>query len=360
MTRQAHFWCHGSARSHSSRLIFIYFDCRRGFNGLLVNPGTLDAWLQSYWCKTRGANPSFSHHWLQWFWSSQALVENPAVFFPMPVKNSRNPARVQENEKCDSVSRTAPLSAAPGACRRAAAALKRFSKHLFVTLDDLTNARRSLQIPSPLFSSPVLGVCPLSRVMQGARPCNGSFEADTVERMHNVFIPPMWNDLNFGRKHAGLRARRYFLLLSRSLAVLLCPIITLLSPHVSCRIFVAGIGFFSLCFLMTSLGGQFSAKRPGESPFTARAEGRPAFSLTLGRCCARHRHRQPPRTVPIMNIPASRRELRGAPLIATTGPTDLLTLLIRSASGGSAACRCSFLHFASFFFPAFIAQRALF
>ncbi|XP_031432583.1 alpha-1,6-mannosylglycoprotein 6-beta-N-acetylglucosaminyltransferase B [Clupea harengus] len=38
------------------------------------------------------------------------------------------------------------------------------------------------------------------------------------------------------------------------------------------RIFVAGIGFFSLCFLMTSLGGQFSAKRSGDSPFTVRAE----------------------------------------------------------------------------------------
>ncbi|XP_029584023.1 alpha-1,6-mannosylglycoprotein 6-beta-N-acetylglucosaminyltransferase B isoform X1 [Salmo trutta] len=38
------------------------------------------------------------------------------------------------------------------------------------------------------------------------------------------------------------------------------------------RIFVAGIGFFSLCFLMTSLGGQFSAKRPGDTPFTIRAE----------------------------------------------------------------------------------------
>ncbi|KAJ8363583.1 hypothetical protein SKAU_G00124140 [Synaphobranchus kaupii] len=39
------------------------------------------------------------------------------------------------------------------------------------------------------------------------------------------------------------------------------------------RIFVAGIGFFSLCFLMTSLGGQFSAKRLGDSPFTIRTEG---------------------------------------------------------------------------------------
>ncbi|XP_029621785.1 alpha-1,6-mannosylglycoprotein 6-beta-N-acetylglucosaminyltransferase B-like isoform X3 [Salmo trutta] len=38
------------------------------------------------------------------------------------------------------------------------------------------------------------------------------------------------------------------------------------------RIFVVGIGFFSLCFLMTSLGGQFSAKRPGDTPFTMRAE----------------------------------------------------------------------------------------
>ncbi|TWW69621.1 Alpha-1,6-mannosylglycoprotein 6-beta-N-acetylglucosaminyltransferase B [Takifugu flavidus] len=40
------------------------------------------------------------------------------------------------------------------------------------------------------------------------------------------------------------------------------------------RIFVVGIGFFSLCFLMTSLGGQFSAKRPGDPPFTVRAEGK--------------------------------------------------------------------------------------
>uniref|UniRef100_A0A8C6NUY9 alpha-1,6-mannosyl-glycoprotein 6-beta-N-acetylglucosaminyltransferase n=1 Tax=Nothobranchius furzeri TaxID=105023 RepID=A0A8C6NUY9_NOTFU len=38
------------------------------------------------------------------------------------------------------------------------------------------------------------------------------------------------------------------------------------------RIFVVGVGFFSLCFLMTSLGGQFSAKRLGDSPFTIRAE----------------------------------------------------------------------------------------
>ncbi|KAL3054057.1 hypothetical protein OYC64_006399 [Pagothenia borchgrevinki] len=39
------------------------------------------------------------------------------------------------------------------------------------------------------------------------------------------------------------------------------------------RIFVVGIGFFSLCFLMTSLGGQLSAKRPGDSPFTVQSEG---------------------------------------------------------------------------------------
>ncbi|XP_058028858.1 alpha-1,6-mannosylglycoprotein 6-beta-N-acetylglucosaminyltransferase B isoform X1 [Ahaetulla prasina] len=38
------------------------------------------------------------------------------------------------------------------------------------------------------------------------------------------------------------------------------------------RIFVVGIGFFTLCFLMTSLGGQFSAKRLGDSPFTIRTE----------------------------------------------------------------------------------------
>lgn len=40
------------------------------------------------------------------------------------------------------------------------------------------------------------------------------------------------------------------------------------------RIFVLGIGFFTLCFLMTSLGGQFSAKRLGDSPFTIRTEGK--------------------------------------------------------------------------------------
>lgn len=40
-----------------------------------------------------------------------------------------------------------------------------------------------------------------------------------------------------------------------------------------CRLFVLGIGFFSLCFLMTSLGGQLSARRPGDSPFTIRTEG---------------------------------------------------------------------------------------
>uniref|UniRef100_H0WKL6 alpha-1,6-mannosyl-glycoprotein 6-beta-N-acetylglucosaminyltransferase n=1 Tax=Otolemur garnettii TaxID=30611 RepID=H0WKL6_OTOGA len=38
------------------------------------------------------------------------------------------------------------------------------------------------------------------------------------------------------------------------------------------RLFVLGIGFFTLCFLMTSLGGQFSARRLGDSPFTIRTE----------------------------------------------------------------------------------------
>lgn len=48
-----------------------------------------------------------------------------------------------------------------------------------------------------LFATP-LDAGPLSTAMQGARPCNGSFEADTVERMHNVFTPPMWRgSLNF-------------------------------------------------------------------------------------------------------------------------------------------------------------------
>lgn len=44
---------------------------------------------------------------------------------------------------------------------------------------------------------------------------------------------------------------------------------------------MVGIGFFSLCFLMTSLGGQFSAKRPGDSPFTMRAEGKPCGSHVI-------------------------------------------------------------------------------
>uniref|UniRef100_A0A672Y4I6 alpha-1,6-mannosyl-glycoprotein 6-beta-N-acetylglucosaminyltransferase n=1 Tax=Sphaeramia orbicularis TaxID=375764 RepID=A0A672Y4I6_9TELE len=47
---------------------------------------------------------------------------------------------------------------------------------------------------------------------------------------------------------------------------------TLLPLSVSCRLFILGIGFFSLFFLMTSLGGQFAGKRPGDSPFTVRAE----------------------------------------------------------------------------------------
>uniref|UniRef100_A0A8C7S7K8 alpha-1,6-mannosyl-glycoprotein 6-beta-N-acetylglucosaminyltransferase n=1 Tax=Oncorhynchus mykiss TaxID=8022 RepID=A0A8C7S7K8_ONCMY len=48
-----------------------------------------------------------------------------------------------------------------------------------------------------------------------------------------------------------------------------------------CRIFVAGIGFFSLCFLMTSLGGQFSAKRPGDTPFTMRGPSKWGIFLRI-------------------------------------------------------------------------------
>lgn len=51
------------------------------------------------------------------------------------------------------------------------------------------------------------------------------------------------------------------------------PFTSIPSFPLCCRIFVVGIGFFSLCFLMTSLGGQFSAKRLGDSPFTIRTEG---------------------------------------------------------------------------------------
>ncbi|XP_072414567.1 alpha-1,6-mannosylglycoprotein 6-beta-N-acetylglucosaminyltransferase B-like isoform X1 [Chiloscyllium punctatum] len=39
------------------------------------------------------------------------------------------------------------------------------------------------------------------------------------------------------------------------------------------RLFVAGIGFFTLCFIMTSFGGQFSGKRVGDSPFGIRQLG---------------------------------------------------------------------------------------
>ncbi|KAK7939687.1 hypothetical protein WMY93_003013 [Mugilogobius chulae] len=38
------------------------------------------------------------------------------------------------------------------------------------------------------------------------------------------------------------------------------------------RLFVVGIGFFSVFFLMTSLGGEFSGKRLTDSPFTVQAE----------------------------------------------------------------------------------------
>lgn len=55
------------------------------------------------------------------------------------------------------------------------------------------------------------------------------------------------------------------------LSLLACLVFPPIPPS---RIFVVGIGFFSLCFLMTSLGGQFSAKRLGDSPFTIRTEGR--------------------------------------------------------------------------------------
>ncbi|KAJ8264129.1 hypothetical protein GJAV_G00145530 [Gymnothorax javanicus] len=71
------------------------------------------------------------------------------------------------------------------------------------------------------------------------------------------------------------------------------------------RIFVVGIGFFSLCFLMTSLGGQFSAKRLGDSPFTIRTEGsgselavrysgggRKGRAVTGGISLARCRHKE--------------------------------------------------------------------
>lgn len=109
----------------------------------------------------------------------------------------------------------------------------------------------------------ILGVCSLSAVWkQKTHPCNGLF---------GVTQPG-------GDTGEGLRVSPSGLTSSSRLLV-------------SCRIFVAGIGFFSLCFLMTSLGGQFSAKRPGDPPFTVRAEGkacsrpRPALVMTRLRPC---------------------------------------------------------------------------
>uniref|UniRef100_A0A8K9XPY1 alpha-1,6-mannosyl-glycoprotein 6-beta-N-acetylglucosaminyltransferase n=1 Tax=Oncorhynchus mykiss TaxID=8022 RepID=A0A8K9XPY1_ONCMY len=55
----------------------------------------------------------------------------------------------------------------------------------------------------------------------------------------------------------------------------------LFSPALTPSIFVAGIGFFSLCFLMTSLGGQFSAKRPGDTPFTMRGPSKWGIFLRI-------------------------------------------------------------------------------
>lgn len=119
--------------------------------------------------------------------------------------------------------------------------------------------------------------------------------------------------------------------LSRFCSCALFLFVTLLSSHLVvlapiCRIFVLGIGFFSLCFLMTSLGGQFSAKRPGDSPFTVRAEGR---TLPVScRCCSVSSRSR------VMNRLWACWEIRGVPLIAASGLSDLLTLLIRSVSGG--------------------------
>lgn len=108
---------------------------------------------------------------------------------------------------------------------------------------------------------------------------------------------------------------------------------------------MVGIGFFSLCFLMTSLGGQFSAKRPGDPPFTARAEGK------LLRLCP----------APIMTrLPPPCWEPSGAPLIATSGLTDLHTLLIRGPSGGSSARYTSISLSPSFPALATSTSRALF
>lgn len=55
-----------------------------------------------------------------------------------------------------------------------------------------------------------------------------------------------------------------------------------------------GIGFFTLCFLMTSLGGQFSAKRLGDSPFTIRTEGKRGSMPVLSRVMLNDPHTHDP------------------------------------------------------------------
>lgn len=125
--------------------------------------------------------------------------------------------------------------------------------------------------------------------------------------------------------------------------LLFCYLLLSLPPAPSCshirppstRIFILGIGFFSLCFLMTSLGGQFSARRPGDSPFTVRAEGKPVVT----------RQSAAPQTVPLVACALGRSWTDGEPAgsfmgvswLQTVDLTDLLALLHGSSSAGSVA-----------------------
>ncbi len=130
-----------------------------------------------------------------------------------------------------------------------------------------------------------------------------------------------------------------------------CHLIALLSLPLSCRIFVVGIGFFSLCFLMTSLGGQFSAKRPGDSPFTVRAEGKPGVPH---QCCLVASDCSGCAPALVMNRPGTCWELRGASLIAASGlhrPAHFAhQQCVRGVLSPGETPLFSHLHLPSFFF----------
>lgn len=167
---------------------------------------------------------------------------------------------------------------------------------------------RSLSQAQPLARNLMLSFQMLAQWAQcdaeKACPCDGSFEPTQSSEYTMPFCGTIWTLGNMSTLHKGLWVMLtqvnslthmprftifffffFFIYCSWPASVFFSPSPslswTLNSVLVSCRIFVVGIGFFSLCFLMTSLGGQFSAKRPGDSPFTMRAEGKPCGSHVI-------------------------------------------------------------------------------